>query len=398
MGTQRVAPLPTGRSSLPGLYVHVPFCARACPYCDFDFEVGRRPGLDTRIDAYLDGISRELELRDISGSVRTLYLGGGTPSALGPDGLVELFDRLGARVDWSAAEEVCVELNPEHVDASMIEALASAGVGRVSLGVQSLSDAGLVELGRAHRRERAMSAMAQCVGRFDVSADLIVGRPGERVEELDAAVDALDRLGIEHVSIYALTIEADTPWVQLVRRKQRDMPDEERQGEALEVVESALLRRGFEHYEIASYAKPGRRARHNQAYWRGRDYWGVGPSAHSATHVPDGVRRRGNARGLDAWRSSLAEGAGEEQLTGEAAAGEALWLALRLLDGVRTEDFLARFPSLPTGWMEARTRAQRERGNLEWATDPDGGTRIRVAPGRWLWHDAIAVDLVGDDG
>jgi oxygen-independent coproporphyrinogen-3 oxidase len=379
-----------------GLYVHVPFCTRACPYCDFDFEVGRRLG--PAIARWRAGLESELELRASSFAGVTfdsLYLGGGTPSALGPAALEEVIGWLRSRVVGDALRELTVELNPEHVDEALIAALVRAGVNRVSLGIQSLQGEGLRQLGRAHSPEQAELAvrLATSAG-LRTSGDLIVGWPGHAEQGLNDDLDRLVALGVEHVSIYALTIESQTPWQRLVRRGLRVLPDDDRQAVLLAAAEARLREHGFVHYEVASYARPGREAWHNGKYWRSVDVLALGPSGASVivrtSEAGVEVTRRRNRRGLDRW---LEDPAGTEEpidrLVGEAAAAEALWLALRRLEGLSVSPWMARF-GVDRAWLDARTSVQVRRGNLEWVDD----SRLRVAPGRWLWHDDIAADLL----
>ncbi len=392
-----------------GLYIHVPFCARACPYCDFDFQIGRTPATAT----LLAGLERELDARmsprtgsegqgpkdmlEETGVVPpgdawpTVYLGGGTPSLLGPDGLRELAAWISRRFPGAGADEYTVEVNPEHGDPALYAAIAGFGGTRVSLGVQTLDPAGLRALGRVHAPEAARAAItaARAVG-LEVSADLIVGWPGQDAASLAADVAGLVDLGARHVSVYALTVESGTPWETLVRRGKRRLPDPDHQTDMLLAAGAALTAAGLEHYEVASYAAPGQRARHNLGYWTWRDYLGLGPSAHSAVYAADGsVRRRGNRRGLAAWSEEPGVAAEIDPQGPLAAAAEGLWTGLRHLPGLELAGFLARFPAVDRAWIEARTRKQIARGNLELSA-----SHLRVAPGRWLWHDSIAADLL----
>jgi oxygen-independent coproporphyrinogen-3 oxidase len=375
-----------------GLYVHVPFCARACPYCDFDFEVGGDPG---RIDAWLEGLERERVGRAAERqgvAFDTVYVGGGTPSVLTPAQLRRLStwlrERLG--VDPAALREFSVELNPEHVSPELLDALAEIGVDRVSLGVQSLVPEGLRALGRVHEPTQARACVRACVERgLRTSADLIVGWPGHTDAALRGELDELLDAGVEHLSIYALTIEPDTPWPKLVRRGLRVLPDEDEQAERLLAAEQHLVARGLLHYEVASYARPGAEALHNGKYWRFIDVVGFGPSAASVRHEAGVVERRVNVRGLAAWLGDPASPE-RERLEGERAAAEGLWLGLRQLGGLDVASYLERF-AVDLSWLHARIARQLELGNLELC---DGGAVLAVAPGRWLWHDSIAVDLL----
>jgi oxygen-independent coproporphyrinogen-3 oxidase len=380
-----------------GLYVHVPFCARACPYCDFDFEVGRQ--LESAIRRWQLGLAHELEVRRSSFEGRvfdSLYLGGGTPSALGPAMLEEVIGWLRtAVVGGGRLREVTVELNPEHVDGALVASLTRSGVDRVSLGIQSLQALGLRQLGRAHSPAQALVAIERTVAAgLRTSADLIVGWPGHLAADLIADIDRLVDLGVDHLSIYALTIEPDVPWQKLVRRGLRVLPDDDDQAPLLLTAERRLAEHGFVHYEVASHARPGQEAWHNGKYWRVVDVLALGPSGASVdvreTLGGVEVTRRRNLRGLERW---LADPAGTEEandrLTGEVAAAEALWLGLRQLEGLWVLPWMARF-GVDRGWIDARIANQLRRGNLEWL----GETRLRVAPGRWLWHDDIAADLL----
>ncbi len=383
-----------------GLYVHVPFCRRHCPYCDFDIAVGRVPDPS----AYFEALARERderrdELRALCAT--TLYVGGGTPSLLGARGIAELVAVVEPAIDRASIEEATIELNPEDVDDALVQAITKARFDRVSLGVQTFDAAGLAQLGRVHDAARAREATARCVAAgLRTSVDLIVGWPGQRDEDLAEDLDAVVAAGVEHVSIYALTIEAGTPWPKLVRRGLRVLPDDDRQAELLVATEARLVGAGFEHYEVASYARPGARARHNVGYWTARDYVGLGPSAASAHHGVDGsVARRTNARGVQAWIDRTAPS--HERLAGAAAAAEGLWLGLRVLTGFDVDAFLRRFVQVDRAWLHARVAGLVARGDLQWTENgrvlrvggPPDASRGAADP-TWLRHDSIAAQVL----
>lgn len=368
-----------------GVYVHVPYCARACPYCDFDFRVDPRPAAQPLINA----LESEVRSRDdarLGARARTIYVGGGTPSVLSADGLRALLGWIGRT--WSAQDcvEWTVEFNPEHVDARRLDALVDAGVDRISLGIQSLDPQGLRQLGRAHDPKQASDAVraAQRAG-LEVSMDLIVGWPGQSIEGLRAELDSALSLKARHLSIYALSIEPGTPWERLAERGIRRLPQVDDAADALARCEAVLEAAGFVHYEVASYAYGGARARHNTGYWTGGDYVGVGPSAASARHVGGAVVRRSNASGASWWSGGAPS---IEGLESEATAREALWLALRLLEGVEIDPFLRRV-GRDRAWLDTRTARARRRGNVAFSEG-----LLRVAPGRWLHHDDIASDVL----
>ena len=226
-----------------------------------------------------------------------------------------------------------------------------------------------------------------------VSADLIVGWPGQTAKQVELDVRGLVEAGAGHVSVYALTIEEGTPWLKLVRRGKRALPDADHQADMLAAAESALTGAGLAHYEVASYARPGEESQHNLLYWTWHDYVGLGPSAHSACYSESGaVIRHGNRRGLEAWLAAAGAAGEREELAAEAAAAEGLWTGLRYLPGVDLETFLKRFPAVSREWVEARVRRQVSLGNLCFSED---GTVLQIAPGRWFWHDTVAADLLG---
>ncbi|MBV1858344.1 MAG: radical SAM family heme chaperone HemW [Nannocystaceae bacterium] len=368
-----------------GLYVHVPYCARACPYCDFDFRVDPRPDGGALVDALQHEVLRRDDAR-VGQAPHTIYVGGGTPSVLSADDLGALLGWIAKTWSTQACVEWTVECNPEHIDAARLESLQRAGVHRISLGVQSFDPVGLRQLGRAHNPDQACEAVdaAQRLG-LAVSVDLIVGWPGQSTDGLRAELRRVLSLGASHVSVYALTIEPGTPWERLAERGVRRLPQVDDAADALECCSSVLGDAGFVHYEVASYAQGSAFAIHNTGYWLGRDYVGVGPSAASAEHRADGVARRSNPRGADWWAG---EAATLEVLESESAAREALWLSLRLLDGLEIDPFLLRVQR-DRAWLDLRTARARARGNVSL----EGG-RMRVLAGRWMHHDDIAADVL----
>ena len=375
-----------------GLYVHVPFCARACPYCDFDFDVGRSPP----VTRYVEALARELAERVVPACPDTVYLGGGTPSLLGPDGLTACFAALAQACDLGHARETTVELNPEHVDEPLVRTLVGLGVDRVSLGVQSFDERALRTLGRVHEPAQATAAVQRCMqAGLRVSIDLIVGWPEQTEDELRRDVEQALRLGLRHVSVYTLTVEPNTPWTRLVRRGKRALPCADAQAQHASACEALLEAGGLHHYEVASYAVPGDEGLHNTTYWTWRDYVGVGPSAASASFLSDGsVVRRTNRRGFSAWAAAPAQAAETEHLSPEAAAGEGLWTGLRRLDGLDVSAWSRRFVGVDRAWLNARIARQLARGNLELVGSPTGREVLRVRRDRWLLHDEICADLV----
>ncbi len=315
---------------------------------------------------------------------------------LGVDGMAKLGQWIRQNVATGALMEWTVEVNPEHCDRAFVDMLRALGVTRISLGVQTFDGGGLMQLGRMHDRARALRAAEAVVeGGLALCLDLIVGWPGQNDKALDRDLHEVIDVGAQHVSIYALSVEAGTPWVSLVRRGRRRLPDEDQQAGALVRCEETLAAAGYEHYEIANYCIGGAKSLHNSKYWAWADYLGLGPSAHSAQFVSAtgtgrvaSVVRRGNRRGLAAWLESPREVGTQERLLGEEAAREALWTGLRVIRGVDVPGFLKTFGQ-SRSWLEAAVARQLSLGNVEWM-----GERLRVSADRWLWHDGIAADLL----
>lgn len=313
-----------------GIYIHVPFCAKRCPYCDFAFVVRRQPP----VERFVSNLLTELALASPA-AAGSVYFGGGTPSLLSPDALAKLLAALPRR----AGAAVALEANPE--DRARLAAYAALGVTRLSLGVQSLDDRHLATLGRAHDAAAAAEAVAEAVRRFaDVSADLIFGVPGMTTADLLRDAQRLIDLGVGHISAYGLTVHEGTLLAKAVRDERFHVVAEGAEREQFLALDAYLAERGFEHYEISNYARPGRRSAHNELYWTGGAYLGLGPSAHS--YDPAGGRRYWNLRSFDRWAAALEAGRlpveGEETLDASAVRLERLYLALRRSEGIAAEE------------------------------------------------------------
>ncbi len=318
-----------------GLYVHVPFCVRKCAYCDFYSLAGRLDLIDPYIDAVLIEAGAYVDL-----SFDTLYFGGGTPGLLGAGCLERLLDGLRGSFDLSRLGEATIEVNPESAATELLQTALGAGLNRVSVGVQSLSDDELQRVGRIHSAAQAVEAIAQAkkVGFENVSADVIVGLPGQRWETLRATLGKLVELGVNHLSVYCLSLEHDAP---LAMNPPDDLPSDDEQAELFEQACSFLQEKGSTHYEISNLALGGFECLHNLNYWRGGEYLGLGPAA--ASHL-DG-RRFKNRGDLEAYLRHPAGVVEEvEQLSAKEKAAEEAMLRLRLLsEGLPADDLVARF-------------------------------------------------------
>jgi putative oxygen-independent coproporphyrinogen III oxidase len=342
-----------------GLYVHWPYCARICPYCDFNVALDRRAGEAAALaQAILDDLTAQAALIGPR-RLASIFFGGGTPSLMDPEQTGRII--AAARALWPAAPdlEITLEANPTDAEAGRFAAFAEAGVGRLSLGVQALDDASLAFLGRNHGAEEARRAAGMAAALFPrLSLDLIYARPGQNpqlwAEELKAAI----ALGPEHVSPYQLTIEAGTAFDRALRRGAFAAADPDLAARLYETTQEVLTQAGFAAYEVSNHARSAAaRSRHNLVYWRGQDYLGVGPGAHGRLTV-DGRRvATETARAVPAYIARVRDtGTGietREALSPLEAAEERLLLGLRVDEGVPLADLaalaLARLAELEAG-------------------------------------------------
>ncbi len=329
------------------LYVHVPLCRSKCAYCDF-YSITERDlplPLDDLASALLTQSLSWFERGLASRQLDTLYIGGGTPTMLGP-ALAGLVDGLRGRLGFGPGAEVTVEANPDSLDDALVALLAEAGVTRVSLGVQSFHDDVLRTLGRAHDATRAIAA-ARTVREWGLalSVDLMCGIPGQSMGSWIAGVEHAIGTGAEHISVYPLSLESGTPMAAEVLLGRLAEPDPDAAAEMMIVGGEILAREGFERYEVANYAKPGSESRHNTAYWTGKEYLGVGPGAHGMLSAGT-ARAAGMIVPQDAARVRYAIACemesglqpvprvDVEMLSAEEAAREDVMLGLRLTRGV----------------------------------------------------------------
>jgi oxygen-independent coproporphyrinogen-3 oxidase len=336
------------------LYVHVPFCRLVCAYCDFVTVGGRAAD----IPRYVDALIAEIGLRSAPGELRTVYFGGGTPSLLSARDIGRIISA--ARDRWAsvALDEVTVEANPSRREAPDWAGVRGAGVTRISLGVQSLRDADLQALARGHTAHEARKASdaARAAGFENLSIDLIYGIPGQSLDDWRDGLRAAIELGPDHVSCYALqlALEPDQwaapprPGALRWRSRMVSRQDEGLAAEQYRLAEELLVSAGYRHYELSSWARPGKESRHNAAYWARRAYTGIGAGAHSY----DGMAERSwNHRDLDRYLALVESGerplADREHLDEPTRAFEAMALGLRGIDGVRRAAFAAEFGGDP---------------------------------------------------
>jgi oxygen-independent coproporphyrinogen-3 oxidase len=360
------------------VYVHVPFCARRCAYCDFAIAVrGRVP-----VDEYVTALAAELDVRALGAppvQVDTIYLGGGTPSRLGPDGVRRVLDVVAARFPAAGGAEITIEANPDDIDAASVREWNRAGVNRVSLGVQSFDDRVLQWMHRTHDAKTATDAgeMLGGEGIENWSLDLIFALPGTLERDWQRDLDHAIGLRPPHLSLYGLTVEPHTPIARWRDRGLTVEGSEDIYETEYLLASSTLASAGYRHYEVSNFGLPGRSSRHNRGYWTGASYVGLGPSAHGY----DGNARRWNEREYAAWARRLTDGAdpiaGTETLTDENRIAEQVYLGLRTADGLLldADEHRAVAPWVEAGW-----------GSIE-------AGRLRLSPTGWLRLDTLAASL-----
>lgn len=385
------------------LYVHVPFCAARCPYCDF----ATAPATSRLRSRYQGALAAEIRREGAAldrPRVRTLYIGGGTPSLLEPDEIAQLAAALRESFDLGAVEsiEATVEANPATLDRARLEAWRALGITRLSLGAQSLTERGLRSLGRTHQPEDTAAAVvaARSVG-LDVSLDLIFGWAGQTLDEWRADLVAAVALRPDHISCYPLELvlepeEAVANWPgagwEAVRRWREAnatvVPQDDQVARMYRIAERSLRTAGFEHYEIANWARSGKRCAHNLTYWRNGDWLGVGAGAHS--HLAGARSRRPGSvaryiEQIEAGASRIADPHADE-------ASDTAMLALRLGDGLSLHGYRARFGAAPADRVRAALDDAAGLGLVRWADDI-----ARLTPRGRLLASEVFVRLLADD-
>jgi oxygen-independent coproporphyrinogen-3 oxidase len=326
----------TASACLRAAYVHVPFCAHRCGYCNFTLLAGR----DDLVDRYLEAIAVELAGQGSPREVDTLFIGGGTPTHLPLDRLDRLFEIVGHWFPLAPGYEFSVEANPIDIGRPLVDLLADRGVNRISLGGQSFDPAKLEMLERDHSPamlRRAVELSQRRIG--SVSLDLIFGTPGESLQAWQHDLQEALALAPDHLSTYGLTFERGTSFWSRLEHGQLARPDEETERSMYSAAIDALTGAGFEHYEVSNFARPGHRCRHNEAYWSGAGYYAAGPGA--ARYIEG--RREMNHRSTTTWLKRVLAGesplAESECLAPEDRAREALVFGLRRLAGVDRASF-----------------------------------------------------------
>ncbi|MDE1148905.1 MAG: radical SAM family heme chaperone HemW [Azospirillaceae bacterium] len=379
-----------------GLYVHWPFCASKCPYCDFNSHV--REGVDqarwrAAMLCELDTMAARLAEAPPR-RLDSVFFGGGTPSLMPPETVAAILERADHHWGIGAGVEVTLEANPTSSEAARFTGFRAAGVNRLSMGIQALNDADLKTLGRKHSASEAMAAIAMAKGVFDrFSFDLIYARPDQTVaawqDELSRALD----MAVGHLSLYQLTIEEGTQFHTLHQRGALVVPDEEVAGDLYEATQALLNQAGMPAYEVSNHARPGQESRHNLVYWRYGDYVGIGPGAHGRLTLADGAKIATRThRAPEIWLDRVEQGGtgahADEVVTPDHRAREALMMGLRLAEGVSLSRLAAE-----GGGVSPVNAAAVERLTRHGFVTQDGDRLAATAGGRQRLNGVLAALL-----
>lgn len=369
------------------IYVHVPFCASRCGYCDFNTYTATELGDSVSRATFHEVLASEVRVaaqalgpREVS----TVFFGGGTPTLIGASALGEVLASIRDEFALAPDAEITTEANPDSVDEAALAALRASGFTRISFGMQSTATHVLRVLDRTHTagRSLAMARAARAAGFEHVNLDLIYATPGETDDDLRRTLDDVIEAEVDHVSAYSLIVEDGTPLARRIGRGELPMPDDDIAASRYEIIDEALMAAGLDWYEVSNWSRPGGECRHNIAYWRSDDWWGIGPGAHS--HV-DGVRWW-NAKHPRTYADALASGAtpeaGREVLTDDDKRVERVMLALRMREGLAASEVS------DDGWLDRTVDA----GLIDAASLGDG--RIVLTGRGRLLADRLVRDLM----
>ena len=374
------------------LYIHWPFCARKCPYCDFNSHVRAEVDQAAWREALLRDLAHEAALTP-GEELGSIFFGGGTPSLMPPATVAALIEAAAGHWRLAPGVEITLEANPSSVEAANFASLAAAGVNRISLGLQALDDAALRFLGRLHDVGEGLAALDVAQRAFArVSFDLIYARPEQSADAWAGELSRALGFGTGHLSLYQLTIEAGTRFATLAREGALRPLDDDRAADLWALSRNLTAAAGLPAYEVSNHARPGEESRHNLAYWRYRDYLGVGPGAHGRRHASATLRHKKPENWLAAVARSGHGIAEETGLAPATQASEALLMGLRLSEGVDLADIGARFGFAPAELIDARKLPLHLRLGLV----RQEGSRLIVTPAGMPLLDALLADLVSE--
>ena len=365
------------------IYFHIPFCKRLCGYCDFYRSVKLRYMPQVVEMMHIELAEQQSFLHDKT--IRTIYFGGGTPSLLAPCEIESLVEQVRAQFDCSQLEEVTIEVNPDDITAEYVAELRKTSVNRISIGVQSLDDRCLQFMGRRHSAQQAVDAvkMLQRAGYDNISVDVIFGVPNFGVTELVATLEGVLAMNVQHISAYHLTIEENTRFGRMMARGELFEIDECSSESHFMWVHRALTAAGYEHYEVSNYAREGFRSKHNSSYWRGVEYLGIGPGAHSF----NGATRRWCEQPVEEYVGGVEYGS--EVLTEKDKLNEYVMTSLRCIEGLSLAKVEQNFGVKERERLEREAVGEELQGLL--IVDNDS---MKIAPENMLLSDLVITTLM----
>lgn len=370
-----------------GIYIHIPFCRKACHYCNFHFSTSLK-----HTDDFFIALLREIELQRHylqAQPIETVYFGGGTPSLSTPEQLRSVINKLRETFTISTDAEITLEANPDDISASALETWKEQGINRLSIGVQSFRDEDLAWMNRVHGVNQAVQSvqLAQQAGFSNITIDLIYGVPGLDDAAWRKNLQTAVELGVPHLSCYALTVEPGTALHKMIAGHKKEPVDAALAAQHFELLVATTAAAGFEQYEISNFAQPGFRSRHNASYWKGIHYLGLGPSAHSF----NGVARQWNVANNIKYIRSIGEGIvpfEQEILTPEQQLNEYVMTALRTTEGIDLDFIEQQFGATHSERIKNESRKYIEAGKME-----AGGDYLRLTTAGKFLADGIAADL-----
>ncbi|MDB5210612.1 MAG: oxygen-independent coproporphyrinogen oxidase [Sediminibacterium sp.] len=369
-----------------GIYIHIPFCKKACHYCNFHFSTAK-----DKLPAMVKAIGKEAALNRsyLSENIGTIYFGGGTPSLLSKEEISTMVDGLRGLFEVDNDAEITLEANPDDINLESLSGWKDAGINRLSIGIQSFFEEDLQWMNRAHNAEQALNAvkLAQQEGFHNITIDLIYGTPSLTDEKWRQNIETALALRVPHLSCYALTVEPKTALAKMIATHQSDDVDADKQARHFSILTERLSVAGFEHYEISNFALPGFRSRHNSSYWQGRSYLGLGPSAHSF----NGKSRQWNIANNSLYVTAIEKGEipfEEELLTDTQRLNEYIMTSLRTVEGTSLSKISFDFGGSKASLLIEAAQKHIDRGHLNNVND----VLQLTSDGKFL-ADGIAADL-----
>jgi oxygen-independent coproporphyrinogen III oxidase len=373
-----------------GIYIHIPFCRKACTYCNFHFSTNHQ-----LINQVIDSIGKEISLQSkyLSAPIETIYLGGGTPSLLNQSQLETLFNKVSSIFTVLPNAEVTLEANPDDIDEAQLNGWVELGINRLSIGIQSFRDLDLQWMGRAHTANQALNCikLAQQAGIENISIDLIYGIPGLSDADWSNNIDYAISSGVTHLSCYALTVEPKTALAHKINQQAIPDVDAAHQANHFQILQEKIDVAGFEQYEISNFSLPGKRSKHNSNYWSGKHYLGLGPSAHSF----NGLSRQWNISNNALYIQSLSRGNIPfelENLTLTQQLNEYIMTALRTIEGIQANKINAIAGKLIFDEILLDAIPYIKEGLINLQKD-----RICLSPNGKFMADGIAANLFRDE-